>query len=184
MNMLASRGQLRASFFRWALFAVPAVVLLGFLSGQFGGAGSAWFQDLEKPEIFPDPKWFGIVWTILYAMMGLALALVGSAWGARGRMVAILAFIVQFALNLAWSPTFFAAHQIGTALGILAALGIAIAVTIVLFSRVRMLAGFLLIPYLAWVAFAGVLNYEFLRLNPEADGAAGPNAVQRVRIGN
>ena len=78
MNMLASRGQLRASFLRWALFTVPLCVLLGFLSGQLGSPDTAWFQSLVKPGIYPEPKWFGIVWTILYVMIGFALALVAS----------------------------------------------------------------------------------------------------------
>ena len=63
MNRLASPAQLRASFLRWALFTVPLVLLLGFLSGRLGGdASSAWFQSLGKPAIFPPPQWFGIVW--------------------------------------------------------------------------------------------------------------------------
>ena len=77
MNMLASHAQIRASFLRWSLFLVPLCVLLGFLSGQMGaGADSAWFQALEKPSIFPAPMWFGIVWSILYVMIGLSVALV------------------------------------------------------------------------------------------------------------
>ena len=55
--MLASRGQLRASFLRWALFTVPLCVLLGFLSGQLGSPDTAWFQSLVKPGIYPEPKW-------------------------------------------------------------------------------------------------------------------------------
>ena len=102
MTTLASRAQLRASFIRWALFCVPAVVLLGFLSGQLAGsgAGDPWYDALAKPEFQPDPSLFPIVWSILYVMMGLALALVCSAWGAKGRGIAIVAFLIQFALNL------------------------------------------------------------------------------------
>lgn len=184
MTALASQGQLRASILRWSLFTVPACVLLGFLSGRLAGSGpgNPWFDALEKPGIFPDPMWFGIVWTILYIMMGFALALVCAAWGARGRTAAIVAFIVQFALNLSWTPAFFAFHQMTAALGIIAALALALLVTIVLFWRVRKLAGALLLPYLAWVCFATVLNYEFLRLNPELDGADTPAPVERVAI--
>ena len=110
MNRLASPAQLRASLLRWALFIVPTVMLLGFLSGQLSGsgAGSPWFQALEKPALFPPPATFGIVWTVLYFMMGLAFAMVCAAWGSRLRKWAIIAFIVQLAINLAWSPTFFA----------------------------------------------------------------------------
>ena len=184
MNMLASRGQLRASFIRWALFTVPLIVLLGFLAGMVGSPNTEWFQGLAKPDIYPEPKWFGIVWTILYIMIGISLALVASAWGARGRSAALIAFAVHFLLNLAWSPTFFGAHQITAALVILVLIVITLLVVMALFWKVRRLAALLLIPYLAWVCFATALNYEFLRLNPDADGGSQGEAVERVRIGN
>ena len=87
MNLLASRGQLRASFVRWALLLVPAVLLAGFLSGQLAGSGpdNPWFASLVKPATYPPAATFGIVWSILYIMMGLAFALICSAWGARSR---------------------------------------------------------------------------------------------------
>lgn len=182
MNFLASREQLRASLIRWSLVCVPLCLLLGVLPGRIWSADSSWFQALEKPAIFPPPATFGIVWSALFVLMGLALALVGSAWGARGRGIAIAAFATQFALNLAWTPTFFGAHQLTGGLILLLAIVVAVAVTTILFWRVRRLAGVLLLPYLAWVLFVSVLNYEFLRLNPGADGAAGPGPAARVRI--
>lgn len=184
MTALASHGQLRASLLRWSLFIVPTVVLLGFLSGKLAGSGpgNPWFDALAKPDIFPPPVWFGIVWTILYVLMGIALALVSAAWGARGRTAAIVAFVVQFALNLTWTPTFFAAHEIKGALVVIGVLDVLVIVTIALFWRVRRLAAVLLLPYLAWIGFATLLNYEFLRLNPDADGAEAGAAVQRIEI--
>ncbi|RXZ66737.1 TspO/MBR family protein [Pelagerythrobacter rhizovicinus] len=185
MTTLASRGQLRASVVRWALFTVPACMLLGFLAGNLAQSGpeNAWFAGLTKPTIFPPPMWFGIVWTILYAVMGFALALVCAAWGARGRTAAVAAFGLQFVVNLAWTPVFFGLHQMTVALGILVALDVLVIVTIVLFWRVRRLAALLLLPYLAWILFATALNYEFLRLNPAADGAGeSRGAVQRIEI--
>lgn len=180
MTSLASRSQLRASFIRWALFTVPLVMLLGFLVGRIGGdAQSIWFQSLEKPAIFPPPVWFGIVWSVLYLMMGLALALVCAAWGARGRGLAIGVFVVQFLLNLAWSPTFFGAHRIDAALVVIALLDLMVILTIVLFWRIRRAAGLLLVPYLAWILFATVLNWQFLALNPDGGSEAGSGAVER-----
>jgi tryptophan-rich sensory protein len=178
MNRLASPAQLRASVLRWALFLVPAVMLLGFLSGQFAGstADNPWFAALDKPATFPPPATFGIVWGILYALMGFALALVCAAWGARYRTPAILAFVLQLALNLAWSPVFFGEHQIRLVLDV------AVLLTVVLFWKVRRMAGLLLLPYLAWILFATVLNWQFLQLNPEADGAEVTNAVQRIEL--
>lgn len=184
MNRLASPAQLRASLMRWALFTVPLVVLLGLLSGFVAGSGAdnPWFAALEKPGIYPPPAAFGIVWTILYALMGFALAVVCAAWGARFRLPAILAFVVQLLLNLAWSPVFFALHDIGLALATIIALDVAVILTIVLFWRVRQLAAWLLLPYLAWILFATVLNWQFLQLNPDAGAVQETNAVQRIEL--
>ena len=185
MNLIASRGQLRASFLRWALFLVPAITLLGFLSGSVAGSGpgNPWFDALVKPSIYPPPAAFGIVWTILYVMMGFALALVVVARGARGRTMALALFAIQFLLNLAWTPVFFGAHQITGALIIIGILNFVLLATVIYFWRVRPLAGALLLPYLAWVLFATALNFQFLQLNPHADGQPAPSgAVERIEL--
>jgi len=183
MNRLASPAQLRASFFRWALFLVPLVLLLGFLSGKVGSsADSPWFVALAKPSTFPPPATFGIVWTVLYALIGVAFALVCSSWGARFRVAAIAMFIVQLLINLAWSPVFFALHEIKVALAILLALDVAVLLTTALFWRVRRLAGWLMVPYVLWILFATVLNWQILELNPNADGADASYAVQRIEL--
>lgn len=184
MNRLASSAQLRNSLLRWLLFLVPAVVLIGMVSGIASGSSAQdpWFAALVKPSFFPPPVVFSIVWPILYALMGAALALVCAAWGARWRAAAIVAFLAQFALNLAWSPVFFGQHRIGIALGMVVALALVLAVTLWLFWKVRRVAAVLLLPYLAWVLFAGALNWEVLRLNPGADGTEASNAVQRIEL--
>jgi tryptophan-rich sensory protein len=176
MNEIASIGQLRLSYLRWALVTVPAIVFLGFLSGQFAnsGYGNRWFDALQKPAIMP-PGWaFGVAWTILYTLMALAFAMVLHARGARARGIAILLFLVQLAMNLAWSPLFFRAHQVGDALVLILALLAVVAVTTLLFWRIRRLAGVLLLPYIAWLAFASFLNYEIGRLNPDAETLVAP----------
>jgi tryptophan-rich sensory protein len=184
MNQLASTGQLRASLLRWALVLVPAVVLLGFLSAQIGGSGpdNPWFAGLDKPVIYPPPATFGIVWTVLYVLMGIAAAMIGSARGARGRGLALGVFAVQLLANLAWTPVFFGFHLISAGLGIIVALDLLVLLTVVQFWRVRPLAGMLLLPYLAWVLFATVLNWQFLQLNPNADGMPTANTVTRVQL--
>lgn len=183
MNRLASPAQLRASFMRWAMFAVPAVLLLGFLSGRAGGsADDPWFQALVKPDIFPPPAVFGVVWSGLYLLMGFALALVCAAWGARWRTAAIALFVIQLALNLAWTPLFFGQHQIAAALWLILALDLLVIVTLVAFWKVRRVAAWLLVPYLVWILFATLLNWQFLQLNPDADGAEISNAVQRIEL--
>lgn len=184
MNLLASPGQLRASLLRWLLVCVPVVVLLGFLSGRVAGSGpgNPWFDALVKPPAFPPPATFGIVWTLLYVMLGVALAMVLAARGARGRGKALLAFAVQFALNLAWSPVFFGLHRMSVALAIIVAMAIAAIVTALLFRRIRPLAAALLLPYILWLVFAAYLNFAFLEANPGMDGAMRSGAVQRFDI--
>ena len=184
MTELASRDQLRGSLLRWALVLVPGVLLLGMLSGQLGGTGAenAWFAALEKPPLYPQPVVFGIVWTILYALMGFALAMVASARGAQWRMAALVVFAVQLALNLAWTPLFFGAHQIVAALVLIVVLDVAVIGTIVLFQLVRPVAALLLVPYLLWVLFATVLTWQFHQANPHADGENVSGAAVRVKI--
>ncbi len=183
MNLIASPGQLRASLLRWALFLVPMTMLLGYLSGQLGGdANNPWFQSLTKPSLFPAPALFGIVWTILYAMMGFAAAIVASARGAYRRETALVVWFVQLVLNLAWTPLFFGAQRIMEAFWLLIAIDIAVIVTVVLFGRVRKVAALLLLPYLAWVLFATVLNYQFWQANPDAADREVSGAVERVEI--
>ena len=185
MNRLASPAQLRASFTRWALFWVPAVLLLGRLSGWASGSAAEdpWFVALDKPAIFPPPVTFGIVWPILYVLMGFAIAIVCAAWGSRYRTPAILAFVLQLAVNLAWSPVFFAMHRIKEALIVIGVLDVLVIVTIVLFWRVRRVAALLLLPYLAWIAFATLLNWEFLQANPDGGREGTANgAVQRYEF--
>lgn len=184
MSELAHSSQLRAAQWRWALFLVPLVVVLGFVSGQLAGSApnSPWLDSLRKPAFYPPTIAFPVAWTILYALMGLALAVVVAARGARGRGVAIVAFIVQLLLNLAWSPLFFGAHQITLSLGLILVLDLAVLLTILLFARVRGLAAWLMVPYFAWLLFATYLNYEFHMLNPGADGREVSGAVTRIEL--
>jgi len=176
MNEIASPGQLRLAYLRWSLLTVPAIVLLGFLSGRLAnsGYGNRWFDALEKPALMPPGWLFGVAWTILYILMGLALAIVLHARGAKGRGPAIVLFLVQLVMNLAWSPLFFRAHQVGSALVLILALIVVVAITIWLFARIRRVVGLLLLPYLAWLAFASFLNYEIGRLNPDAETLVAP----------
>ena len=184
MRYLASPAQLRASLLRWSLFTVPAVLGLGFLSSIVSDAGpeNPWFAALVKPSLYPPPATFGIVWSVLYVLIGVALAMVASARGAPGRGIAVAVFALQLVLNLSWSPVFFAMHQMSVALGIIAVMIVLTLALIALFWRVRPMAGALLLPYLAWICFASVLNYQFLALNPLADGATGSGAAVRVQI--
>jgi benzodiazapine receptor len=155
---------------RIALVTVPAIVLAGSASGWLSnsGYGNDWFDTLAKPGFMP-PGWaFGVVWPILYALLGLALAMVLAEPPSQRRRNALLLFYTQLALNFAWSPIFFAAHDIRLAnIVIYLMIGIS-AATAGQFYRLRAAAGLLLVPYLAWLVFAATLNSAIDRLNPGA----------------
>jgi tryptophan-rich sensory protein len=171
MTAIASRAQLRMSYLRWALVTVPSVLLLGTLSGVASNSGSAngWFAALRKPAFMPSAWLFPAAWTILYIGLGLALALILHARGARGRPLALSLFFAQLALNLAWSPLFFAAHKISLAFWTIVAMTLLASSAAFLFYRIRRAAGLLMLPYLAWLLFAGVLNHAICTLNPDAE---------------
>lgn len=151
-----------AALAAWLLVTVGS----GFLVGMFSDGGeSAWYASLDKAPWNP-PSWvFAPVWTALYATMGLAAWLVWREGGWHRRGAALSLFVVQLALNLAWSPIFFDAQRPGLALIEMAALWLLLALTIRAFARVRVLAAALLVPYFLWITFAFTLNAWIVRAN-------------------
>ncbi len=170
------------SLLRWVLFIVPLIVLLGFISGQVAGSGeeNRWFQALVKPEAQPPGWMFGVAWTILYTMMGIALAMIMHARGAPLRGLGIILFLVQYALNLFWSPLFFGMHQISAAFWLLIMIFATAFVTTLVFGRVRKAAAWLMVPYLAWLCFAAILNKQIVDLNPGAETLVVPAASTQI----
>jgi tryptophan-rich sensory protein len=148
-----------------ALGFVLLVNLVGAAPALLAGPDSAWFAALEKPAIYPPSVTFGVVWTLLFTLSGVALWLVWSAPQSPARRTALALFVVQFALNVAWTPTFFGAQMLLAGLGVIVALAFVLAGTVAAFARVDRRAALLLVPYLGWVCFAALLNYRFLVLN-------------------
>lgn len=148
--------------------ALAGFVILCLAAGALGGFATAqsvieWYPTLTKPTWNP-PAWvFAPVWTTLYVLMALA------AWMAwrRGPVAksALQLFIVQLALNVAWSFIFFGAHNPGLAFAEIIVLWLAIIATARAFWRLSPPAGLLMLPYIAWVSFAAVLNFTVWRLN-------------------
>ena len=158
---------------RKALIAVPVIVILGGLVGVVAnsGFGNDWYAPLAKPS-FQPPGWaFGVVWTTLYTMMGIALAAILNEPPSPLRRVALTLFVIQLALNFAWSPIFFGGGMIDIALLVIMAMNVFVTMTIIGLWKIRPLAGALLIPYLLWLCLATALNHETGRLNPGADRA-------------
>lgn len=184
MREIASKGQLRLAYLRWAVVTVPFILLLGFTSARLVPSGSQniWYRHLTLPENMPPEIAFPIAWTVIYVLMGLALAMVINARGSSLRGPAIVLFAIQMAVNLAWSPVFFGMHQVTTALIILCVLGVLVLGTILLFGRIRIGAGVLLLPYLAWVCYAGFLLYQIDKLNPNAGGLVSAGASDQIQL--
>jgi translocator protein len=153
---------------RW----ISLVVWLGLCFGVAGLSGSwtaaeipGWYRTLARPAIAP-PNWvFGPVWSILYALMGIAAWRVWLTAPSPARTWGLTLFLLQLALNFAWSWIFFRQHAIGAALLEVVILWAAIAATTAVFARATPTAAWLMAPYLAWVSFASVLNGAFWRLN-------------------
>jgi translocator protein len=147
---------------KWLVLAALLVLCLGL--GSIAGLLTAqslptWFPSLVKPSFNP-PSWlFAPVWTTLYIMLAVAAWLV---WLRKGSLVL---FYVQLALNFAWSLLFFGLHSPAMALVDIVAMWVAILLTLLAFWKVDRRAGWLMVPYLAWVSFAGVLNASIWGLN-------------------
>jgi benzodiazapine receptor len=171
MTAIASRSQLRMVYLRYALLTVPLVLLLGIVSARLSdsGYGNPWFAALVKPAAMPPGWLFPLAWTLLYVLLGLALALILHARGARGRVLAVSLFVLQLLLNYAWSPLFFALHEVRAALVVIVAMLVTAAVTTILFARIRKAAALMMLPYLAWLGFALWLNFQIMVLNPDAE---------------
>lgn len=141
-----------------------AWLIISFIAAAIGGAASVqagrFYTDLLRPDWAPPPTIFGPVWTVLYALMGLAAWLVWRVDGFRAAKTALSLFLVQLALNALWTWLFFGWHRGDLALGDILLLWALIVATLISFWRIRPWAGALLIPYLMWVSFASALNYS------------------------
>lgn len=147
---------------------VVTCVAAGYLAGVATQSGvNTWFPTLIKPSFNP-PGWiFAPVWTTLYIMMGVAGGLVWSRIEAQPEVVkkALLFFGIQLGLNILWSFLFFGLKNPLLALIEIILLWLMIYETYVQFKKIDKIAGYLFIPYLAWVSFATILNASIWWLN-------------------
>jgi translocator protein len=154
---------------RWkpVAFAAVAAVTVAVLGGLMTDTGS-WYQGLAKPSWQPPDWLFGPVWTTIYALAAAAGVL---AWRAsqtqEQRQNLLIVFLLNATLNVVWSLLFFRLQRPDWALYEVALFWSSIVLLIYACWRRRILAAVLLVPYLAWVTFATVLNAEIVRLNPD-----------------
>ena len=141
--------------------AIPLVV--GGLAAALSGNMGAGYQNYVRPPFSP-PGWvFGVVWPILYSLMGYASYLVATAAG--DNKGAMKLYWIQLALNFLWPILFFRFDLVLGALMLLVVLWFAVLLTIRAFSVVLERAGDLLIPYILWLSFALYLNFGIFLLN-------------------
>jgi tryptophan-rich sensory protein len=143
--------------------AIVVTQLAGFIGSLFAAPNIAtWYNSLAKPSFTP-PSWlFAPVWTLLYLSMGISLYLV---WIKKADKLAFSLFFIQLFLNILWSVLFFGLQNTLVGLIEIIVLWAAILATILYFYRISKAAALILIPYLAWVSFAAVLNFSIHTLN-------------------
>ncbi len=183
MHLANRKGHPGPPFFRCRGASLAAVtdlllqvvgLIVAFL-GTFAAAGigiratipsvTTWYATLRKPSWVPSGRAIGMIWTVLYVLMALAVWL---AWREQGSdaWLPVALYVLQLALNSLWSVLFFGRRSPKAALAEIVALWAAILATLVAFWTVTIWAGILFVPYLAWVTFAGNLNRIVVRMNP------------------
>jgi len=156
------------------LVDIVALVLFVALCLGIGALGASvtatsvdtWYAGLVKPSFNPPDEVFGPVWTVLYVLMGVAAWRVWRSADRDTTRGPLTLFALQLAINLGWTVVFFGLHKIASAVATIVVLDVAVLVTMLAFRSVDRLAALLMLPYVAWVAFATVLNVAIWRLNP------------------
>ena len=161
--MTMSRARQLLGWILWTGVSLAAGMVGNLLSGVMQ---SQFYQQLARPDWAPPPSVFGPVWISLYIMMGTAAWLVWRERGFARARGALGLYLIHLVFNAAWTGIFFGLEAPGLALAEILVLWAMIVVLLVMFWRVRVLAGLLLVPYLLWVTFATALTYTLWRMNP------------------
>jgi tryptophan-rich sensory protein len=150
-----------------SLLGFTAACFLAAMTGAFFRPG-AWYERLKKPSWRPPNGVFAPVWSVLYAMIAVSGWLVWRDAGFTGAALPMSVYALQLILNASWPPLFFGLHRPALGFVDIVLLWLSIVATIALFVPIHIGAALLLVPYLAWVAFATALNLAVWRLNPSA----------------
>jgi translocator protein len=146
-----------------AIAWLAVVFLAAWIGSRF--LPDEWYRNIKKPSWNP-PNWlFAPVWTLLYVLMAVSAWLVWRQYGFQPASLPLALFLVQLALNAAWTWLFFGRHRPDLALVEIAVFWALLLATILSFWGLNPLAGAILLPYLAWTSFAAFLNFTIWRLN-------------------
>jgi len=158
---------MKKSTFRIYLFFILLCELVGIVAGLLTRESAMVYSEtIIKPPLSPPAILFPVVWTVLYALMGIGAARVYLAYPSDERSKGLFFFVLQLAANFLWSFIFFRAQAFGFAFIWILFLWILILGMILNYSKVDRLAAYLQIPYLIWVTFAAYLNLGVFILNP------------------
>lgn len=148
-----------SDFILWLLISA----LVAWFGAQFNTG--QWYTTISKPTWTPPGWLFGPVWTMLYIMMATAAFLVWRATQRTFKNKTIQLYLIKMLFNASWSWVFFGLHQIGWAVANIVILLILIIIVSMKFYRINKTAGYLMLPYLLWVSFATILNFNIWLLN-------------------
>jgi len=158
----AARGRGLATLAGFIALSLAAGAVGALLQGD---GVAARYLALERPDWAPASSAFGIVWPVLYVLIGIAGWLLWRGDVDTGRLAALTAWGAQLVLNALWPWVFFGLEAFGPAIGVIVALDLVVLATVAMAWRVSRLAAALLLPYLAWILYASALNIAIFALN-------------------
>lgn len=149
------------------VFAILICQLAGVIGNVFTNVSvDDWYQTLQKPSFTPPGGVIGIVWTILFLLVGISLYIVWNKFPQnKNSKQALIIFGIQLVLNILWSAFFFGLRNPLLAFIEILVLGLAIIANMLAFYKVSKISSYLLIPYLLWVSFASYLNFSLWKIN-------------------
>ena len=153
---------MKAAYLFWIAFSEAVGGLSGYLTRE---GMKIYAESAVKPFLTPPALAFPVVWTVLYALMGISAARVYKASASPDRTKGLRMFMLQLAVNFAWCFVFFTFREYMMSFAVLAALVLFTAMMTVYFWRVDALSGYLQMPYIVWLIFAGYLNLGVWYLN-------------------
>lgn len=151
------------NYLLWIGLAEATGILAGLLTM---GATKIYGETINKPPLSPPAIVFPVVWTILYALMGISAARIAATEPSKERSLGLNLFVVQLIVNFFWSLLFFNAQAFGFAFLWLILLWILVAAMILVFMKIDSVAAWLQIPYLIWLTFAAYLSGAVWLMNP------------------
>jgi tryptophan-rich sensory protein len=143
-----------------------------------GTKKGSWFDRIPKPSINPPNFVFGPVWTLLYSLMGVSVSRIVKSTSSTSSSMVLKLWYIHYALNLIWAPIFFGYQKFRLGFIISILLVVSLGLIMPLYHTIDPISAYLQVPYLCWLIFATVLNYQFCKLNP-MDESDGKNEAMR-----